>query len=158
MSLQIKTIEEKLVEMNIILPSTPKPSGNYDPCSMVPPLLYLSGITPKENGICLYKGKVGRDLSKEEGYKAAKRCIVNHLGTLKATLGDLERVEKIIKVIGFINADPEFTDLPFVLNGASDFLVEVFGEKGRHARSAIGVCALPGGAAIEIELIIQYKV
>lgn len=158
MSLQTKTIEDRLVELNISLPNTPKPSGNYDPYSMVPPLLYLSGITPKENGVCLYKGKVGREFSKEEGYQAAKKCIVNHLGTLKATLGDLERIEKIIKVIGFINADPEFEDLPYVLNGASDFLVELFGEKGRHARSAIGVTALPGGAAVEVEMIIQYKI
>lgn len=148
----------KLNELNIQLDSPPKPSGNYVPFVIVPPLLYLSGVTSKVNPSLIYKGKVGRDIDKEEGYKAARQCIINHLATIKNALGDLERVTGIVKMGGFINTDPEFTELPFVLNGASDLLVEIFGvQKGVHARSAIGVSTLPGGASVEIEMIVQFK-
>ncbi|MCY9661398.1 RidA family protein [Paenibacillus chondroitinus] len=150
-------VEAKLEELNILLDSPPKPSGNYLPYTMVPPLIYLSGVTPKVGGVLQYKGKVGHELSKEEGYQAARQCVINQLSTLKAVLGDLNRVTSIIKMEGFIHAEAGFQDLPFVLNGASDLLVEVFGDKGLHARSAIGVAALPGGAAVEVELIVAYK-
>jgi enamine deaminase RidA (YjgF/YER057c/UK114 family) len=124
---------------------------------MVAPIIYLSGVTPKVNGVLQYKGKVGRDLTKEEGYQAARQCIINQLSTLKAALGDLGRIVSIVKMEGFIHAAPDFYELPYVLNGASDLLVEVFGDKGIHARSAIGVASLPGGAAVEVELIVQYE-
>lgn len=150
-------VEAKLEELNILLDAPPKPSGNYLPYTMVPPLIYLSGVTPKVGGVLQYKGKVGQELSKEEGYQAARQCVINQLSTLKAILGDLNRVTGIIKMEGFINAEAGFHDLPYVLNGASDLLVEAFGDKGLHARSAIGVAALPGGAAVEVELIVAYK-
>lgn len=150
-------VEAKLEELNILLDAPPKPSGNYLPYTMVPPLIYLSGVTPKVGGVLQYKGKVGQELSKEEGYQAARQCVINQLSTLKAILGDLNRVTSIIKMEGFINAEAGFHELPYVLNGASDLLVEAFGDKGLHARSAIGVAALPGGAAVEVELIVAYK-
>lgn len=149
--------EAKLEELSIRLESPPIPSGNYVPYRMVPPLLYLSGVTPKENGVLKYKGKVGQDLSKEEGYQAARQCIINQLATLQLALGDLNRVISIVKMDGFIHAASDFYELPYVLNGASDLLVEVFGDKGVHARSAIGVASLPGGAAVEVELIVRYE-
>jgi enamine deaminase RidA (YjgF/YER057c/UK114 family) len=150
-------IEAKLMEMNIQLESPPKPAGNYVPYTMAAPLIYLSGVTPKVNGVLQYKGKIGLDLTKEDGYLAARQCIINQLSALKAALGDLNRIIRIVKMEGFIHAAPDFYELPFVLNGASDLLVEVFGDKGKHARSAIGVAALPGAAAVEIELIVQYE-
>ncbi|WP_245856198.1 RidA family protein [Paenibacillus rigui] len=149
--------EAKLKELNIALEALPKPSGNYVPYTMAPPIMYLSGVTPKREGVLQYKGKVGQDLTKEEGYKAARQCIINHLGTLKTALGDLDRVVSIVKMEGFIQAAPDFYELPSVLNGASDLLVEVFGDKGVHARSAIGVASLPGGAAVEVELIVRFE-
>jgi enamine deaminase RidA (YjgF/YER057c/UK114 family) len=152
-----RPIEDKLMELNIQLESPPKPAGNYVPYTMVSPMLYLSGVTPKVNGVLQYKGKIGQDLTKEEGYQAARQCIINQLSSMKGALGDLNRVVSIVKMEGFIHAAPDFYELPYVLNGASDLLVEVFGDKGRHARSAIGVAALPAAAAVEIELIVQYE-
>lgn len=148
----------RLNELDIQLGSAPKPAGNYVPYMMVPPLLFLSGVTPKANHKLLYKGKVGKDINKEEGYKAARQCIINHMSTMMNALGDLDRVTGIVKMGGFINADSDFIELPYVLNGASDLLVEIFGEKkGIHARSAIGVSTLPGGASVEVELVVQFK-
>jgi len=150
-------VEAKLNDLDIRLESLPKPSGNYVPYTMVPPIIYMSGVTPKVNGVLQYKGKIGAELSKEDGYQAARQCIINQLGTLKTVLGDLDRVTGIVKMEGFINAAPDFYELPYVLNGASDLLVKAFGDKGAHARSAIGVTALPGGAAVEVELIVRYE-
>ncbi|NHN29503.1 RidA family protein [Paenibacillus agricola] len=149
--------EARLAELNIQLELPPKPSGNYVPFTMVSPLIYLSGVTPKEKGVLKYKGKIGSELTKEEGYQAARQCIINQLSTLRSALGNLDHVVSIVKLEGFINAAPDFYELPYVLNGASDLLVEVFGEAGVHARSAIGVASLPGGAAVEIELIVRYE-
>jgi enamine deaminase RidA (YjgF/YER057c/UK114 family) len=147
----------KLDELNIQLGGPPKPAGNYVSYMMVPPLIFLSGVTPKVNNVLMFKGKLGKDVSKEEGYQAARQCIINHLGTLKTALGDLDRVRGIVKMEGFINTEPDFTELPYVLNGASDLLIEAFGEKGIHARSAIGVASLPGGASVEVELVVRYE-
>jgi enamine deaminase RidA (YjgF/YER057c/UK114 family) len=149
--------EAKLKELDIHLESAPKPSGNYALYTMVAPLIYLSGVTPKVNNVLQYKGRVGQDFTKEEGYQAARQCILVHLGTLKSVLGDLNRVVNIVKMSGFIQSTTDFNELPYVLNGASDLLVEVFGDKGVHARSAIGVASLPGGAAVEVELIVRYE-
>lgn len=151
------TMDARLDELNIRLDAPPTPSGNYVPYTMAAPFIYLSGVTPKVNSKLRYAGKLGVDLTREEGYQAARQCIINHLSTLRAALGDLSRVKGIVKMEGFINAAPDFTELPFVLNGASDLLVEVFGEKGFHARSAIGAASLPGGAAVEVELIVRYE-
>lgn len=149
--------EAKLKALNIQLESLPKPSGNYVPFRIVSPVIYLSGVTPKENGVLKFKGRVGQELSKEEGYQAARQCIVNQLGTLRSALGSLDRVTGIVKLTGFIQATTDFAELPYVLNGASDLLIEVFGDRGLHARSAVGVAALPGGAAVEVEMIVLYE-
>lgn len=151
------SIDRKLAELNIVLANSPKPSGNYVPYVFAPPFLYVSGVTPKVDGKLLYKGKVGQEITKEEGYQAARQCVINHLNTLKAALGDLERVEGIVKIVGFVNTDGDFHELPSVINGASDLLVEVFGERGQHARSAVGVSSLPGGAAVEVEMIVRVR-
>jgi enamine deaminase RidA (YjgF/YER057c/UK114 family) len=150
-------VEDKLKDLGIQLESLPKPSGNYVPYTLAPPMIYLSGVTPKVGGVLQYKGKVGADLTKEQGYQAARQCIINQLGTLKTVLGDLNRVTGIVKMEGFIHSASDFYELPYVLNGASDLLVEVFGEKGIHSRSAIGVATLPGAAAVEVELIVLYE-
>jgi len=150
-------VEKRLEALGIQLDSPNKPAGNYVSYSMEPPYLYLSGTTPKVNGVLAFKGKVGLDVTKEEGFLAARQCIINHLSTLKSALGDLDRVVGIIKMNGFIHVHPDFYDLPYVLNGASDLLVDIFGNAGIHARSAIGAAALPGGAAVEIELIVRYE-
>ncbi|AJY77881.1 RidA family protein [Paenibacillus beijingensis] len=149
--------EQKLETLRIPLPEPNTPSGNYVPYTMLEPLLYLSGVTPKTGGKLLYKGKVGQDLTKEEGYEAARLCMVNQLSAIRSALGTLDRVAGILKLEGFIQADADFEDLPFVLNGASDLLVEVFGDRGKHARSAIGVSSLPSGAAVEVELTVFFK-
>jgi enamine deaminase RidA (YjgF/YER057c/UK114 family) len=153
--MQQVSVLSKLDQLNIKLEASPKPSGNYVPYTLIPPFLYLSGVTPKINNHLQYKGKIGRELTKEDGYQAARQCIINQLGTIHTALGDLNKVSKIVKISGFINADPEFIDLPYVLNGASDLLLELFGDTGIHARSAIGVSTLPGGAAVEIECIVR---
>lgn len=150
------TAEARLVQLGLQLEAPSKPSGNYAPFTTVPPLLYLSGVTPKVNGTLMYKGKVGQDLTKEEGYQASRQCALNQLSAIRSALGSLDRVAGIVKLEGFIHAAADFYELPSVLNGASDLLVEVFGEIGVHARSAIGVASLPGGAAVEIELIVRY--
>jgi enamine deaminase RidA (YjgF/YER057c/UK114 family) len=150
-------VEAKLMELDIQLESLPKPSGNYVPYTIVEPMIYMSGVTPKVNGVLQYKGKVGLDVTKEDAYQAARQCIINQLGTLKTVLGDLDRVISIVKMEGFIHSAPDFYELPYVLNGASDLLVEVYGDKGAHARSAIGVATLPGAAAVEVELIVRYE-
>jgi enamine deaminase RidA (YjgF/YER057c/UK114 family) len=147
----------KLNDLNIQLVEPPQPAGTYVPYMIVPPMLFLSGVTPKVNQKLLFQGKVGENLDKEEGYQAARQCIINHLSTLKAALGDLDRMKGIVKVVGFINADPAFTELSYVLNGASDLLVEIFGDRGVHARSAVGVSALPGGAPVEVEMIVRFE-
>lgn len=149
--------EMKLETLRIPLTDPSAPSGNYVPYTMLEPLLYLSGVTPKTGGKLVYKGKVGRDLTKEEGYEAARLCMVNQLCAIRTALGSLDRVAGILRMEGFIQADSDFVDLPFVLNGASDLLVEVFGDRGKHARSAIGVSSLPGGAAVEVELTVLFK-
>jgi enamine deaminase RidA (YjgF/YER057c/UK114 family) len=150
-------VEARLQELNITLEAPPTTSGNYSTYAMAPPLIYLSGVTPKVNGVLAYKGKLGQDVTKEEGYQAARRCLIIHLGILKSALGDLDRIVSIVKMTGFIQSSPDFYDQPAVLNGASDLLAEVFGTKGVHARSAIGVAALPGGAAVEVEWIVRYE-
>ncbi|MEX2416391.1 MAG: RidA family protein [Paenibacillaceae bacterium] len=157
MSTNYGKVEAQLEALNIRLDSPNIPAGNYVSYSMAPPFLYLSGVTPKVNGKLMYKGKVGLDLTKEEGYQAARQCIINQLSTIQSALGQLDRVVGIVKMNGFIHAAPEFYELPFVLNGASNLLVDVFGDLGVHARSAIGVATLPGGAAVEVELIVRYE-
>ena len=124
---------------------------------LVKNLLFLSGSGPKKSNGEYIIGKVGEDLSIEEGYQAARITGINHLATLKSELGNLNKVKRIVKVLGMVNSSPDFTDQPKVINGFSDLMVEVFGERGKHARSAVGMASLPIGIAVEIELIVEVE-
>lgn len=145
-------IEQRLQELGIELPELPNSLGNYLPSNRVGNLVYTSG-----QGSRAILGKVGGDLSIEDGYAAAREATLRCLACLQAELGTLDKVEKVFKVLGFIASAPGFTEQPAVLNGCSDLLVEVFGERGRHARSAIGAAELPEGIAVEVELLVQVK-
>ncbi|MGV3525781.1 MAG: RidA family protein [Candidatus Sericytochromatia bacterium] len=147
-------IEDRLSAMGLTLPSAPKPVAAYVPAVLHQGLLYISGQLPMQNGQLNCTGKVGQDVSVELAYAAAKLCALNALSIAKDTLGDLDRVLRIIRVGGFVNCADGFTEQPKVINGASEFLGELLGEKGRHARAAVGVNALPLDAAVEVEFVI----
>ncbi len=150
-------IESKLKEMGIELPPAVTPVANYVPAVRTGNLVFLSGHGPfKEDG-SLITGKVGSDLTTEQGYEAARRIAIGLLGSLKAAIGNLEKVRQVVKLLGLVNCGPDFADQPKVINGASDFLVEVFGDKGKHARSAVGMIALPLNIAVEIEMIVEVE-
>ena len=151
-------IADRIKELGITLPESPSPVANYIPVVKTGNLIYLSGVGPadKPDGTS-YTGKLGKDLSIDQGYDAARLTAVNIISRLNGFLDDLDQVKQIVKVLSMVNATPDFLDPPAVPNGCSDLLVEVFGDKGRHARSAIGVATLPGGMPIEIELIAEIK-
>ena len=150
-------IEGKLKEMGIKLPQAVTPVATYVPAVKTGNLVFLSGHGPfKEDGT-LITGKVGADLTTEQGYDAARRIAIGLLGSLKAEIGDLDKVQRIVKLLGLVRCTPEFTDQPKVINGASDLFVEVFGDKGKHARSAVGTNALPLNIAVEIEMIVEVE-
>ncbi|MCD9025870.1 RidA family protein [Cohnella silvisoli] len=150
-------IEKRLEQLGIQLPAAPKPMFTYVPCNRTGNLLYLSGQDCRIDGVLMYEGKLGQDLTIEQGQAAAKQTIINCLAVLKDYLGDLDRVVKIVKMLGLVNSAPGFADQPYVINGASDFLVEVFGESGKHARSAIGTNELPFRTPVEIEIIAEIR-
>jgi len=150
--------ENNLANLGITLPESPAAVANYVPVVRTGNLIYLSGVGPaKKSDGSEFKGKLGSDLNVEEGYDAARHTAINIIARLKGYLGNLDRVDQIVKVLSMVNSDPNFVDPPAVTNGCSDLLVEVFGEKGKHARSAIGVATLPGGMPIEIEVIVQIS-
>ena len=149
-------IEQRLKELNIELPSAPAPIANYVRYVQVGNLLFVSGHGPSRDGKMVYTGKVGAGVSLEEGYQAARLVMLNCLASVKEALGDLDRVKRIVKLLGMVNATLEFGDQPKVINGASDLLVEIFGEQiGKHARSAVGMGSLPGQITVEIEMIVE---
>ena len=150
-------IETRLKEMGLELPAPGKPVANYVPAVRTGNLVFLSGHGPVlENGN-LITGKVGVDLSPEEGYQAARQVALVLLASLKSEIGDLDKVRRVVKLLGMVNCTPDFVDQPKVINGASDLLVEIFGEKGKHARSAVGMNALPLNIAVEIEMIAEIE-
>lgn len=151
------SIDAKLAELGVTLPVAPPPAANYIPFVQVGPLVHISGqISISPDG--LVKGRLGDGMAVEAGAAAAQLCAISLLAQLKAACGgDLTRVVRAVKLVGFVNSHPDFTDQPKVINGASDFLVAVMGEAGRHARSAVGVAALPFGVAVEIEGIFEIK-
>ncbi len=148
-------IEEKIREIGIMLPIPPKPVGSYIPVVRTGNLVFVSGQIPTSDGKILYSGKVTKDLSIEDAQKAARLCVVNALAQLKSELGNLDKISKIVRVSGFVNSPPEFTEQPKVINGASDLLFEIFGKKGQHARIAVGVSSLPLNSAVEVDLIVE---
>ncbi|MZP30158.1 RidA family protein [Heliobacterium undosum] len=149
------SVEAKLQELGLTLPEAPKPVAAYVPSVKAGDFIYTSGQIPFVNGELKYKGKVGKDLTAEKAYEAAKVCCLNCLGVIKGQVGDLNQVKKIVKVVGFVNSAPGFQGQPGVINGASELLGQVFGDKGQHARSAVGVNELPLDAAVEVEMIVQ---
>jgi enamine deaminase RidA (YjgF/YER057c/UK114 family) len=150
--------EARIKEIGLALPPPPKPGGNYVPGVRVGNLLFLSGHGPgRVDGVPSARGKVGRDLSIEDGYKVAREVGINLLGTAKALLGSLDKVKRVVKVLGMVNSVEGFGDQPKVINGFSDLMVEVFGENGRHARSAVGMAELPSGIPVEIEMILEVE-
>jgi len=150
-------IEARLKSLGVELPIPGAPAANYVPVVAAGGLHYVSGQIPIDAGGVKFVGKVGREYSIDEGRAAARLCAINLLAQLKAALGDLDRIVRFVKVVGFVNAVPDFTDAHLVVNGASDFLTDVLGERGRHARSAIGVGTLPRGVAVEVEAIVEAR-
>ena len=151
-------IEQRLKELNITLPRVGSPLGNYVHVKRAGNLLYLSGKGPERADSTMPRGKLGAGMSVDEGYRHARQIGLVLIAAIKEALGgDLDRVEGIVKVLGMVNAAPDFADHPKVVNGCSDLFVEVFGEAGRHARSAVGMSSLPAGIPVEIEVIVAVK-
>ncbi|MGC2401633.1 MAG: RidA family protein [Acidobacteriaceae bacterium] len=149
-----KSTENRLLELGITLPPAPAPGGNYVSAKAAGNLLYLAGvISTGPSGVIT--GTVGADRTIAEGYDAARACVLTQLAVLKRTLGSLDKVKEIVSVNGYVNAIAGFPDPPKVINGASDLLLEVFGESGQHARAAIGVSALPRNALVEVQMIVS---
>ena len=149
--------EKRLEQLGIKIPEVSPPVENYVRVVKSGNLLFLSGSGPKKADGLYITGKLGKELTIEDGYQAAWLTGVNHIATLKSELGNLNRLKKIVKVLGMVNSSPEFHDQPKVINGFSDLMVEVFGDRGKHARSAVGMAALPLGLAVEIELIVEVE-
>jgi enamine deaminase RidA (YjgF/YER057c/UK114 family) len=150
-------IEARLEQLGLTLPAPPTPVGAYVTSRQAGDLLFLSGTTCYVPGGLLYKGRLGGELDLEQGYAAARQTMLNLLGVAKAVLGDLDRVECVVKVNGYVNRTADFIRQPEVINGASDLLVQLYGERGRHARTSIGVNVLPGNIPVEIEMVLQVR-
>jgi enamine deaminase RidA (YjgF/YER057c/UK114 family) len=148
-------IEERLAELGIVLPPTPQPVASYIPVKVVGDLAWVAAQIPMQDGAVTVSGKVGVEVTADEANAAARRCALQALAALQAALGTLDRVKGVVKLDVFVASAPGFTDHPKVANGASDLLVEVFGDEGRHARAAVGVAELPLGAAVEVALLVQ---
>jgi enamine deaminase RidA (YjgF/YER057c/UK114 family) len=151
------TPEEKLASLGLSLPTVATPVANYVPYRFAGNLLYLSGQGPRLPGGGMGVGRLGRDISVEDAYQHAKLTGLSLLASAKHAIGELSRIEAVIKLLGMVNAEPDFGDHPKVINGCSDLFVEVLGEAGRHARSAVGMGSLPGGISVEIEAILLIK-
>jgi enamine deaminase RidA (YjgF/YER057c/UK114 family) len=150
-------IEAKLSQMGLKLPAPSKPMANYVSAVRSGNLVFLSGHGPVLDDGSLITGKVGADLTLDEGYNAARQVALILLASLKSEIGDLDKVHRVVKLLGMVNCTPNFTDQPKVINGASDLLVELFGDKGKHARSAVGMNALPSNIAVEVEMIVEIE-
>ncbi len=150
-------IDQTLSSLGIILPPPPPPAGSYVPVVISGRFAFVSGQIPLEGEELRFKGKVGKDVTIEQGQQAARLCVINALTQLKASLGSLDRIARIVKVTGFVNCDPSFTEQSSVINGASDLLVKIFGERGKHARAAVGMSSLPLGSAVEVEFIVELS-
>ena len=150
-------VENKLKELGITLPEVAKPIAAYVPGVLDGDHVYVSGQLPSVDGVLAYDGHAGAERTVEEAYAAARLSAINGLAVIKSLVGDLDRVERVVKVTGFVNSAPGFSDQPAAINGASELLVAVFGERGAHARSAIGLIGLPRNALVEVEMIVRIK-
>ena len=150
-------IERKLAEMGLELPNAPQPVANYVGWVQVGDLLFVGGVSNRWNGVLKYQGKLGRELTIEQGYDAARLCALNHLAAIKTALGDLDRVERIVRVVVHVNSAPGFNQQPQVANGESDLLVALYGERGRHTRLALGAAELYQDIPVETEIVVQVR-
>jgi len=148
-------IEEKLRSLNIDLPTPPKPAGAYIPVVVTGNLAFVSGQIPMQDGKVVFTGKVPTEKSIEDAQKAAKLCAINILAQLKANLGSLDKVVKIVRISGFVNSAPDFAEQPKIINAASDLFFDIFGESGRHSRIAVGVSSLPLNSTVEIDAVVE---
>ncbi|HYK73083.1 MAG TPA: RidA family protein [Pseudoneobacillus sp.] len=146
------TPEERLKELGITLPAPRVAAGNYVSCVRTGNIIFTAGQGTDE-----YRGRLGEDVTVEIGYQAARQCMLNLLTVIKQELGELSKVKRVVKILGFVNSSVDFTDQPKVMNGASDLLVEVFGERGKHGRSAVGMAQLPNNNAVEVEMIVEVE-
>jgi enamine deaminase RidA (YjgF/YER057c/UK114 family) len=150
--------EENIKNLGLNIPDLPKALANYVPYKIVDKTMYISGQAPVQNGELIYKGKVGSDIAVEDGIEAAKLCVINIIAAVNTGLkGDWDKLDSFVKLTGYVNCQDNFTDQPKIINGASDLLVDIFGDQGRHTRVAVGSNALPLGIAVEIDAIVQLK-
>ncbi len=148
---------EKIKSLGLQLPDTPKPVAAYIPAKQSGKLIFTAGQLPMVNGELISKGLLGQDVQIEEAHKAAQICTLNALAAIKGVIGDLDRIKQIVRVVGYVASVPTFTQQPAVVNGASELLLEIFGEAGKHARSAVGMAVLPLNASVEIELTVEIE-
>lgn len=151
------SINQRLSELGIVLPEVAKPAGAYVPAVVSGNLVFTAGQIPLVEGKLVATGKVGKEITQEQAKDIARICALNAVAAVKGAIGDLDRVKKIVKVVGFVASAPEFTQQPFVINGASELLQQIFGEDGIHARSAVGVAVLPLDAPVEVELVVEFS-
>ena len=150
-------IEDKLMELGITIPTPPSPAGSYIPVVTTGNLAFVSGQIPIKEGKVVFEGKVPEKQSVDSAREAAKICIINGLAQLKANLGSLDKITKFIRISGFVNSEPDFTEQPKVINAASDLLVEVFGDMAKHSRIAVGVASLPLNSTVEIDMVVEFS-
>jgi len=151
------SVESRLAELGLELPEVATPAGAYVPAVISGNLVFTAGQIPLVDGKLMAEGRLGAEISAEEGKQIAQRCALNAIAAVKSVLGDLERVKKVVKVVGFVASTPEFTAQPGVVNGASELLQAAFGDRGIHARSAVGVAVLPLNSPVEVELIVEFE-
>jgi enamine deaminase RidA (YjgF/YER057c/UK114 family) len=150
-------VESRINELKLSLPGTPKPVAAYIPAKQTGKLVFTAGQLPMVNGELISKGLLGQDVEIDEANEAARICTLNALAAIKGVIGDLDRIKQIIRVVGYVASVPTFTQQPAVVNGASELLLEIFGENGKHARSAVGMAVLPLNASVEIELTVEVE-
>ena len=152
---KLSRIETKIQMLGLILPEIPKPLASYVPAKQSGKLVFTAGQLPLVKGDLVSKGILGQDVLVEEAHKAAQICTLNALAAIKGVIGDLDRINQVVKVVGYVASTSKFTQQPAIINGASELLLEIFGEAGKHARSAVGMAVLPLNASVEVELIVE---
>jgi enamine deaminase RidA (YjgF/YER057c/UK114 family) len=153
----LNNFNKKITDLNLILPEIPKPVAAYIPAKQAGKLVFTAGQLPMVNGELISKGLLGQDVEIEEAKNAARFCTLNALAAIKGVIGDLDRIKQVVRVVGYVASVPTFTQQPAIVNGASELLLEIFGEKGKHARSAVGMAVLPLNASVEIELTVEVE-
>ena len=151
------SVEKRIRELGFELPAAPTPAGSYIPAKASGNLVFTAGQLPLVDGVLMETGKLGKDIEVERGYELAQRCALNALAAIKGVIGDLDRITDVVKVVGFVASTPDFTMQPKVINGASELLQQILGDKGVHARSAVGVPVLPLDSPVEVELIVSFE-